>query len=115
MENGRNVIREWIDDQPVLAQAAIDVFIEQLAAMPDLRHPHTKVLTGPYDGMFELRIRTPKVEYRPLACYGPERRQVTILTGAIERGGKITPRSAYATALQRKANIHQEGYTCEHE
>jgi len=44
------------------------------------------------------------VQYRPLGCYGPERREFTLLIGAVEKGGKL-PRAALEAAVQRRKII----------
>jgi hypothetical protein len=115
VENEQNVIREWLDELPVHAQAAIDLFLEQLAAMPQLRMPYARVLSGPCDGLIELRIKVKNIQYRPLVWYGPNQGEITLLMGAIEQGDRFNPRTACETALRRKQNMGREGYTCEHE
>jgi hypothetical protein len=55
------------------------------------------------------------MQYRPLGCHGPGDREITLLIGAIERGGRFEPQSACAIGFARKAQIHERGRTCEHD
>lgn len=114
-QQGRNVIREWVDAQPIQAQMDLDNFIRQLEAQERLREPRMKKLSD-VPGIFELRLLSCRVQYRPLACYGPGRRDVTILTGAIEKGGQLEPRDAKKIARLRKSVIeHDPSRSREHE
>ena len=111
---GRNVIEEWLHGLPMEARLAINTRIQYLEVAEKLGRPYTAMLHGKCEGLFELRITHSKIQYRPLACYGPEKGQVTLLVGAIEKGDRLEPISACATALQRKANITESGRTNEH-
>jgi hypothetical protein len=82
--------------------------------MRELRMPYVRTLKGECDGLFELRIKYKNIQYRPLGCYGPGKNQVTLLMGAIEKGGKFDPLSACKTALLRKVKIHETGRIHEH-
>jgi len=66
--------------------------------------------------LFELRLLSHKVQYRPLVFYGPRRREITILIGAIEKGDDFEPREAKRIARARKS-IAERDYsrTCEHQ
>ena len=113
---GKNRFREWLDDQPLKAQMQIDALIRNLEAVEQFRATHVKSLKGNCRGLIELRREIDNVQYRPLAYYGPARRQVTLLNGAIEKGGRFEPKSACETAIRRKKAI-QSGFasTCPHE
>ncbi len=111
---GVNVIRRWMQSLPVGARIQIDAFILNLQALPQLGMPYTKALKGECNGLIELRILHGNIQYRPLGCYGPGRGEITLLCGAVEQGGKLKPKGACKTALERKQNIHEIGRTDEH-
>ena len=111
---GLNVIREWIIALPSSAQAKFDTIILVLQAVKIWPAQYVSALRG-YEGIYELRIGSSGVQYRPLGCHGPERKQFTILIGSIEKGGKL-PKSDCETAIERRKIILKDrGRTCEHE
>ena len=113
-DSGRNVITEWLHDLPMEARLEINTRIQYLEVSDQLRRPDAAMLSGKCDGLFELRIRYKGIQYRPLACHGPARAQVTLLVGAIKKGNRFEPLSACDTAQKRKARIHEPGRTDEH-
>ena len=112
--SGRNVIEEWLHGLPMQARVEINTRIQYLEVLENLRRPYTAMLKGECDGLFELRIKHNKIQYRPLACHGPGKSQVTLLVGAIEKGGRFDPPSACTTAQDRKSQINEPGRTDEH-
>src|SRR5882672_4025957 len=106
-DSGRNLIREWIDEQPVGAQTDLDGFIRSLEAQERLGGKLMKKLTDE-PGLFELRLLSHRIQYRPLVCYGPRRRELTILIGAIEKGDDFEPRDAKRIARTRKAIVDRD-------
>jgi hypothetical protein len=113
--DGENVVLRWLNGLPKAAKVKINTRIEFLETVEQLEMPDARQLTGICDGLVELRVRSGNVQYRPLCYYGPKRREVTILAGAIEKGSKFEPSSACDTALMRKARIGQRGWTCDHD
>lgn len=63
----------------------------------------------------ELRINSHGVQYRPLCCYGPDQKGVTILVGAIEKGGRFEPRSACVVAQAHRSRLKESERLCEHD
>ncbi len=114
-ENGENEVLVWLNMLPKVDKARINTIISRLEVMEALEMPATRMLKGPCHGLMELRIPTPKIEYRPLCCYGPGRKEITILVGAVEKGDRFVPQSACSTALRRKARIGERGRTCDHD
>ncbi len=114
-EDGENEILAWLNDLPKRAKIRINTAISRLEVMERLEMPYARVLKGPCAGLMELRIPVENVQYRPLCCYGPGEKEVTLLFGAIEKGGRFVPLSACSTALIRKAQIGEEGRTCDHD
>jgi phage-related protein len=102
---GRNQIREWLDGLPPKDQARID---ERLRAMEQLDKWSEK-WASKYRGtdeIYEFRITSNKVQYRPLGTYYGIR-QYVILAGAIEKDGKI-PKRDIETAKRRLKNIRSD-------
>ena len=103
--SGTNVISVWIDSLPAAAQVRIDTRIRYLEA--------TQVWPAQYvsarkdcAGVYELRIVSAGVQYRPLGYFGPGRREFTLLMGAIEKGGKLEPRDFCKVATRRREIIN---------
>src|SRR4051812_5250759 len=113
--SGENVIREWLQSLPTAARAKIQARIQYLEVTALLEPQYIKALKGPCAGLIELRIVFKGMQYRPLGCHGPGDHEITLLLGALERGGRFEPLSACATGLARKAQMHQQGRTCEHD
>lgn len=112
---GRNYFQEWLDDQPLKVQLEINTRLEYLRYQPPpLQRPYTARLKGECDGLYELRVKVEKVQYRPLFFYGPGKSQITFLAGAIEKGGKLQPPDVCQTALERRDQIGKGATTCEH-
>ena len=109
-ERGANVIQTRLGGLPgsrkPRAKAALTQRLNLLAALPHLNdEQYTKVLSGPCDGLIEIRFRRDGVQYRPLAFYGPERSAITLLILVEERNGRFVPRDACAIALKRRALV----------
>jgi phage-related protein len=99
---GRNQIREWLDGLPPKDQAKID---ERLRTMEQLDKWSEKWVSK-YEGtdeIYEFRITSNKIQYRPLGAYHGRKRYV-ILVGAIEKNDKI-PKRNIETAKRRLNNI----------
>ena len=103
--DGSNDIRAWIDSLPIKAQVKIDVRIRFLEATPTWPPQYISALVG-CDGIYELRVVSGGVQYRPLGFYGPARREFTLLKGAIEKGGKLEPRDACVVAQARMVIVN---------
>lgn len=114
-EDGENPIAIWLNRLSPAVKAKINARIRYVERLDVLDRPQIGHLKGPCAGLIELRVRgDDKIQYRPLCCLGPGNNQVTILVGAIEKGGKFVPLSACSTAQQRKTEIARKGRTCEH-
>ena len=111
---GLNVVREWIGTLPPAAQAKIDTIILVLQARKVWPPQYVSALRG-YEGLYELRVCSSGVQYRPIGSYGPFKKQFTILIGSVEKGGKL-PRGDCETAVERRKIILRDvGRTCEHD
>ena len=100
---------------PPAAQAKIDTIILTLRAYPKLPWPpqYVSALRG-YRDIYELRVCSCGVQYRPLGCFGPAKKEFTILIGSIEKGGKLPKDDCETAAERRKTILKYEGRTCEH-
>jgi hypothetical protein len=110
--SGTNKIRKWLNALPEDDQAKIDATIKQLEIEKKLEDPPVKKLTG-YKYLFEIKIKSGGVQYRPIGYYGPNRKEFTILIGVIKKERKLKPTNAYATACDRIKLIDKdkEGHT----
>jgi hypothetical protein len=114
-DRGQNVVHTWINSLPKTAKARINTVVSRLEVMDRLERPLVRLLKGDCEGLFELRIPCQGVQYRPICCYGPGPKQVTILLGAIEKGSKFEPRSACSVALERKRVVLSGGDVADHD
>ena len=111
--SGDNVILHWLSSRPQKAQARIDNRILTLQASSVWSPQYVSALTS-CKHIFELKIVSGGVQYRPLGCFGLQK-DFFILLGAIEKGGKL-PRSACSTAQQRrKIVLSDRSRSCEHQ
>jgi hypothetical protein len=103
---GRGVMTDWYNGASEEAQQDFDTLLQYLAVnRRDLwRLPEFRMLSN-YKGLFELRFKSNRVQYRPLGFFGPGQGKVTLLIAAQERGGKFNPRDAPDLALKRKALV----------
>lgn len=113
-KRGRDTIQEWIDDLPTRAHVAIDVRIRFLALGGNWRPPFAAKLRG-YDSIWEIKVLSGNIQYRPLGCFGPGKHVFSILIGAIKKNNRFIPQNAPKTAEKRKQLIYQdEGYLNEY-
>lgn len=119
-DRGENVIQKWLQDLPPSVRkrvrAKMNTYIEHLEVTSRFGMPYVRDLHGECEGLFEIRFGM-NVQYRPLACYGPDTaKEVTLLMGATEREGRFEPPGACSTALRRKALIFADRrYVCPHD
>lgn len=106
---GRNRITDWLHRLPPSVgpevKAALTAQLLWMAPEHELKRPFTGKLIRECAGLYEIIFKVQGVQYRPLFCYGPDRRQATLLIGATKRGRHFDPTDACTTALRRKAEI----------
>lgn len=104
--SGSNQIEAWLESLPVGARKPVRAKLAAILifASPQerLQPPHFEPLPGMR--MFKVKFKL-NVQYRILACYGPDRREVTLLAGAIEKNDRYRPPSVFDTAARRRAEI----------
>lgn len=113
-EQGIDLIEAWLRGLSIEDQAKIETRFALLAALKD-RSAWKKPLARKLQGMkkradiWEIRIDSDRVLYRPLGCFGPKEDEFTVLIDAIEKGtGVFEPRRAPDTAVKRYKLIHQD-------
>lgn len=103
---GENVIEAWLAAIPWQARDEINVQLLLLRNVQNLNRPAVGHLQGSEcRGLIEIRVTSERQRYRPLAYVGPEAGQVTLLVGAKEKGDKLEPKDACATAWRRIDDI----------
>ena len=107
---------KWFDDQIPEDRAKIRIFINRLIITELWSSKHVRPLTG-YSKINELVIKGKKVQLRPLGCFGPYRKEFTLLLGAKEKGGKFVPKDAPDRAKERQELVMSDGerYTKDYE
>lgn len=105
--DGTNEIRSWLDRLPTAAQVRIDARIGYLQ-ITRVWPPQYISARRDCQGIYELKIVSSGVQYRPLGFYGPERREFTLLMGAIEKGGRVEPRDFCDIALERRKIVNDD-------
>jgi hypothetical protein len=112
---GRNVIAEWVDSLQLRDQAVLDEKLAVLARIGPDQALHAKLLAGPLKNskrkitpIYKIRVKG-TVQLRPMLCRGPIHNDVelTLLAGAIEKGGKLDPVKAVELAEDRRKEILQ--------
>jgi hypothetical protein len=106
-ERGTNEIHQWLNSRevPPGAKAKINARIISLQGFPLFPEQYFSAYKG-WDDLYELRVGFGGVQYRPFGCYGPQRRQFTILVGGIEKG-KI-PKRLLEVADERRKIVHAD-------
>jgi hypothetical protein len=113
-DRNRNTIRAWLEGIPDRAELRIEATLRRVRDAPTLQRPEVGSMVGDCKGLLELRVQCERVQYRPLMCYGPGQREVTILLGATEQNRKIYPPGSCAQALKLKERIGEAGRTEPH-
>lgn len=105
--SGSNQIKAWLESLPVgarkLVRAELAAILIIASPQKLLRPPRFESLQGV--PMFEIKFKLKNIQYRILACYGPDRRQVTLLAGAIEKNNRYRPPNVFDTAARRRDQI----------
>lgn len=116
--DGENVVEAWQKSIGGGATAKFLSRIQYLRSSGDFMRPAWGKLSGDCDGLYEIRFEYKKVQYRPLCCFGPGPKQVTILAGATKKsdktGQRFDPSNACAAAHRRMQDYRDEGRTREH-
>lgn len=109
-ERGEDVIGKWLNELPIRVQVKIRTRLAYLEATEYWKRPEFDKLTG-YEKLHEIRVEFSNVQYRVIGCYGPGRKEFTMLIGAVEKGNKLEPREALSIAEKRSKLINQQKHT----
>lgn len=105
--NGSNQIEAWLESLPVGARKPVRAKLTAILIFASMQErllpPHFEPLPG--RSMFKITFEKRNVAYRVLACYGPGRKDVTLLAGAVERNDQYRPPGVFDTAARRRAEI----------
>jgi hypothetical protein len=114
--NGVCDFEKWLKEQIPEDRAKIDIFIDRLLVTESWSKKHVRPLTS-YSKINELVIKGKKIQLRPLGCFGPKRKEFTILLGAEERGDHFVPKDAPVRAERRQKLVVTDGerYTKDYE
>lgn len=106
-KRGIEEIHEWIINLPPRAQVAIDTRIRFLALGGNWYPPYAAKLRG-YTSIWEIKVLSENIQYRPLGCFGPGKNVFSILIGATKKNNRFIPPNAPKTAEERKRLINQD-------
>lgn len=87
--------------------------LRYLQGVAQLKYPYVEKWVGE-DDLYEVRVVFGGEQYRILGCYGPKRKEFTLLIGAEEKGDRLEPRDAVRTAKTRMTLIVEERHVCKH-
>ena len=110
-ESGVNMLGRWARDESLSRRdrAILNQKLDRLAQMDFDLAWGTKLLAGPVHAqIYKLRVFG-DVMLRPLLCKGPKHldREYTLLTGAVERDGKLRPAQCMVTAAANRELVQK--------
>jgi hypothetical protein len=109
--SGRDSFEEWLTSIDVEAEERIRAMIRRLSVMEKWEKPYFSGLKG-YKDIYEIRVNANNVQYRPLGCFGPERKTFVLLIGASKTSKKRktiwSPKNAPKTANKRRELILED-------
>lgn len=105
----RDVIDEWLD---ALSPKERAKFLDTITGLRDQpldawSRPKAAQLHGPCVGLVEIIVKGP-VQHRAIGFFGPGRGDFTLLSGAVEKGGKFQPPNTCTTAQGRRGIVEQD-------
>ena len=91
--DGINTIRAWMDGPGRAARAKFNNRLRNLEAAPpgDWSRPYVDTLTGECAGLFEVRVRVSRQQYRILGFHGPGQRLPTLALCITKAGNEVPP------------------------
>ena len=112
---GTNEIHAWLNskDVPKQAKAKINARLIALRGFSIFPEQYFSAYVG-WDDLYELRIVYAGVQYRPFGCYGPRRREFSLLVGGVEK--EEVPKPILEVANERRRIVianHQR--VCPHD
>lgn len=117
---GTNVVSAWLHGLSDAARNAVDTAIINIEASREpLRRPYVGKLKKQKGkdcaDLIELIVPYGGQQFRPIAYYGPNRGQITILAGAEEQNKRFVPEGVCTKAKHRRERLDSnEGRTERH-
>jgi hypothetical protein len=110
-----NEIYEWLNSRevPKKAKAKINGRLVALQGFPLFPEQYFSAYKE-WDDLYELRIVSSGVQYRPFGFYGPKQKQFTILIGSIEKG-KVPKSTLKVADERRKIVLADPSRICPHD
>jgi phage-related protein len=109
-DDGSVPLLEWLDDLPAKVQDKCRIKIERLAELGyELRRPEADFLR---DGIYELRIRHRRINYRMLYFFH-ENTAVVLLHGILKE--RVVPPKEIDRAVERKVRFARDPRTHMHQ
>lgn len=99
-KGSRNEIEKWLDGLDPEPRQKIKTFIKRLEVIEKWDSKYFMPYTG-YHGIYEIKIKFKKVQYRPLGCFSSVRKEFVLLIGAKEKDNKLIPKNAAKRAKER--------------
>ena len=102
--DGTNVIRPWLDDLPLAVKVKFEHALLHLEALGpgDWTRPQVDTLTDEdCAGLFEIRAKKSRHQYRILGCHGPGDRSPTLLHCFIKPGARVPPAECRVACRRR--------------
>jgi hypothetical protein len=81
---GVDVIEEWLNSLPPNISARFRKILRHMEITKQWTRPYFDKLTG-FDNLYEILVHN-KIQQRLLGCFGPGRREFTLLIGASKSG-----------------------------
>lgn len=107
--SGRSLIEDWLSSLTPRARQDMRAKIRFLSDREKWGAAHIKPLKGDGKGLYEIILKSEKIQYRLLLCVGPRTASITLLLGATKSssGGKThwKPIDAIHTANARKIDV----------
>lgn len=99
-------VDDWMNnDLSSKAHARMDTIINHMEITKDwTRTAYFSPIRG-HRGIYEIKFTVQSIQYRPLGCYGPGKKEFTILIGAKEQGDRFNPIRAASIAENRRNDI----------
>jgi hypothetical protein len=111
-EDGRDLIREWYENEDPDVQAKFDSIVRVLEATEDLSR-YKKIfccLKKKHRGLWEIRFWIVKEKkYRPVGFFTFNYHQFALVLGCHKIGSIYHPRDAFNSALEIRRQFLEEG------
>jgi hypothetical protein len=99
--NGTNPVEEWYKKEAEEVRDMLDAILKENHRIDNpINWVYSKQLKGKLRGLWEFRYHC-SCQYRVVGCFGPARKQATLLVGCYHKGKIYTPTNALDLAVKR--------------